>query len=350
MTVSMAKLTESTQHTAPDSGAGEQAAPVKFVASTNGAEDAHPSALPDGELARNGAHPSADAPDEAVEAASADSSRPAPPEPLQRHAVKIRGRAGGVVVEIGEGDWEPLLELLRERLDAAEGFFRGGRVMLALGEREVEVEHLRQVGDLLDEHAMRLAIVAGTGEVTQESAAVLGVAVTAGSEDGEFPLAQAAPVAPTKPVEVPPPQPATPPVAPVEALPPPPQHYVYRGSLRSGQILRKTESIVIIGDVNPGAQVISGGDIMVWGRLRGVAHAGADGNRRAVVAAIDFVPTQLRIAKVTTIPPEQKRGRGFFFWRKQAARRPEIARIVDGKIIVEPWDETRSYGTSVLRK
>jgi septum site-determining protein MinC len=131
-----------------------------------------------------------------------------------------------------------------------------------------------------------------------------------------------------------------------------PNHFVYRGSLRSGQVLRKTESIVVIGDVNPGAQVISGGDIMVWGRLRGNAHAGAEGNRRSVVAAIDFVPTQLRIANLTAIAPEQKksRGGGLFFWKKEPERRAEIARVIDGRIVVEPWDEGKPTAVGVWRK
>jgi septum site-determining protein MinC len=106
-------------------------------------------------------------------------------------------------------------------------------------------------------------------------------------------------------------------------------------------VLRKTESIVVIGDVNPGAQVISGGDVMVWGRLRGVAHAGADGNDRAVVTALDFAPTQLRIAALTTISPESRRGFSLKFWKKEPPRRPESARILEGRIVVEPWDEAK---------
>ena len=132
--------------------------------------------------------------------------------------------------------------------------------------------------------------------------------------------------------------------------PPRPNHYVHRGSLRSGQILRKTESVVVIGDVNPGAQVISGGDVMVWGRLRGVAHAGADGNARAVVTALDFAPTQLRIAGMVTIAPEAKRRLNLRFWKKEPPRRPESARIVDGRIVVEPWDEAKPSLIAKMRR
>ncbi len=131
-------------------------------------------------------------------------------------------------------------------------------------------------------------------------------------------------------------------MAPVVAISPQSPYFVHNGTLRSGQVLRKAESIVVLGDVNPGAQVISAGDVMVWGRLRGVAHAGAAGNKKAVVAAIEFSPTQLRIAGVAAIAPENKKpGRGLKFWKKPPERRPEVAYIADGRIVVEPWDDSR---------
>jgi septum site-determining protein MinC len=265
-----------------------------------------------------------------------------------RSAVKIKGRPGGVSLELGEGDWDELIHLLADRLNAAEGFFRGGRVVLDVGQRPLVEEQLRQVRNLLEFHEMQLAVVRSTAERTLQAAMEVGVSTS--SEEQQEPQH-----VPEPPLIVPdgPPNAYTPsPYVTPEAVPNRPNHFVHRGNLRSGQVLRKTESIVVIGDVNPGAQVISGGDIMVWGRLRGVAHAGADGNRRAVVTAIDFVPTQLRIANLTAIAPEQKKGRGvgLLFWKKEPDRRPEIARVIDGRIVVEPWDEGKPNGLGVWRK
>jgi septum site-determining protein MinC len=356
----MPTSTESTHQSNPEPGVGGKHAPARVVAPqtpaigspqmTSDAPGAHNGEEP----ARNGVHHGGTAPsaveDGAVAQPDASLSTQPSPDPAIGKAVRIRGRAGGVAVEVGAGEWAPLVTLLGERLDAADGFFRGGRVILDVGARSLDETHLRQVEELLERHAMRLTVVVTTDAATIDAALALGVSTTTDVEEGEV---TPQPVAPAPRPAAPSPPPTARPIVhePIsEPLPPQPQHYVHRGSLRSGQVLRKTESIVIIGDVNPGAQVISGGDVMVWGRLRGVAHAGADGNRQAVVAALDFVPTQLRIAKLTTVPPEQKRGRGLFFWRKQATRRPEIARILDGKIVVEPWDETRTYGTSVLRR
>lgn len=69
-------------------------------------------------------------------------------------------------------------------------------------------------------------------------------------------------------------------------------------SLRSGQKEEYPGSIVIIGDVNPGAEIIAGGNIVVLGALRGVAHAGATGNRRAIISANYLDVTQIRIANL----------------------------------------------------
>ncbi len=265
-----------------------------------------------------------------------------------RSAVKIKGRPGGVSLELGEGEWDELIDLLEDRLNAAEGFFRGGRVVLDVGPRPLIEDHLRQVRQLLETHEMKLGVVRSTAERTIQAALEVGVSTS--NEEQEPLYAPEMPAfQPTdKSDEVAAVAPST--FAPPAAGQTRPADYVHRGSLRSGQVLRKTESIVIIGDVNPGAQVISGGDVMVWGRLRGVAHAGADGNRRAVVTAIDFVPTQLRIAHLTAVAPEQKKGRGLMFWKKEPERRPEIARVVDGRIVVEPWDESKPNGLGVWRK
>ncbi len=69
-------------------------------------------------------------------------------------------------------------------------------------------------------------------------------------------------------------------------------------SLRSGQIEEYSGSLVIIGDVNAGAEVIAGGNIAILGALRGLAHAGAGGNTNAIICANYIEPTQIRIANV----------------------------------------------------
>lgn len=72
--------------------------------------------------------------------------------------------------------------------------------------------------------------------------------------------------------------------------------YFFRGGVRSGQKIEFEGSIVILGDVNSGAEIIAGDNIVVLGNLRGLAHAGAKGNRKAIIASNKIETPQLRIA------------------------------------------------------
>ena len=101
----------------------------------------------------------------------------------------------------------------------------------------------------------------------------------------------------------------------------------HRGTLRGGQALHNLGNVVVIGDVNPGAELVASGDIVVFGALRGVAHAGAQGDRSARVIALELVPTQLRIATVIAS------GAG------ASGHGPEHASIVDDRIVVVPFFE-----------
>lgn len=72
----------------------------------------------------------------------------------------------------------------------------------------------------------------------------------------------------------------------------------YKGSLRSGQKIEEEGSLVVIGDINAGAEIIAGENIVVIGTLRGLAHAGAKGNTKAIIASSSIESTQLRIANL----------------------------------------------------
>lgn len=100
------------------------------------------------------------------------------------------------------------------------------------------------------------------------------------------------------------------------------------GTLRSGQIIEFDGNIVVIGDVNPGAFVKAKGNIIVLGALRGVVHAGMDGNLNAIVASYHLQPTQLRIGDIIARPPDDD---------VDTLKMPEVARIKDGEVIIEPY-------------
>ena len=101
----------------------------------------------------------------------------------------------------------------------------------------------------------------------------------------------------------------------------------YRGTVRSGQLVSYEGNLVIIGDVNPGGEVLATGNVIVMGSLRGMVHAGADGNKEAVVAALNLQPTQLRIADVISRSPDTKDVR--------QALMPEMATVKDDLVYIE---------------
>ena len=99
----------------------------------------------------------------------------------------------------------------------------------------------------------------------------------------------------------------------------------HRGSLRSGQKLETEGSLVIIGDVNSGAEVIASENIIVVGTLRGLAHAGANGNKEAIIAAAIVDTVQIRIANIV-----KEIDRDEELMHKQS-----YISVIDDKIVIE---------------
>ena len=103
----------------------------------------------------------------------------------------------------------------------------------------------------------------------------------------------------------------------------------HKGNLRSGMSLDFEGSIIIVGDVNPGAEVKATGNILVLGALKGVAHAGTKGEKEAYVFALNMNPVQLRIADIITRFPETGRNKNAII--------PEYAYVEDGKVYVSTF-------------
>jgi septum formation inhibitor MinC len=102
-----------------------------------------------------------------------------------------------------------------------------------------------------------------------------------------------------------------------------------RQTLRSGQTVRFKGNVIIVGDVHAGSEVTASGDIVVWGELRGIAHAGAQGNYKSEVRAMRIEALQLRIADYIARRPDR------IYYHKDAQEHgysPEVARVADGEI------------------
>ncbi len=108
----------------------------------------------------------------------------------------------------------------------------------------------------------------------------------------------------------------------------------YKGTLRSGQVLKCDTSIVIIGDVNPGAKIIAKGNIVILGSLKGNAYAGAAGDESCFVTALDMDPVQIKIGNV--IGRSADRGPWEAIRNRHRTMDPQIALVSKGIIMIEP--------------
>ena len=227
---------------------------------------------------------------------------------MSSELISIKGIRQGLLVtwqsqdEQGQG-WEQLLAELGQRLKANPSFFKGGHVSLDVGTLALTEGDLCRARDLLTEHDVTLHAVVSEDARTEAAAQALGLVIQLGLD--RRPVIVAAPAPPPDGQEE--------------------QAVLVQRTLRSGQSIRHAGHVVIVGDVNPGAEIVAGGHIVVWGKLRGTVHAGAMGDEDALVCALDLSPTQLRIAGYITRSPEE---------RKSA---PEVAAVRDGQIVAVPW-------------
>ncbi len=261
--------------------------------------------------------------------------------------IAIKGlRQGLLIVFSGPAD-EPWLTRLRElesKLDTNAGFFKGGTVAFDVREMALSDDDLQRSLALLKAHDVTLWAVVSQDAGTQMRVRGLGLSDTLAAPKPAQPTALLQPNGKGEiesPAQTPSPEtkpPATTSVAPPHADEPVTLTEATDGLLakrrvRSGQVLRHPGHIVVIGDVNPGAQLIAGGDIIVWGKLQGAAHAGALGDVRAVICALEMSPSLVKIADAALAlrPNEQK--------KRNRAGKAEQAQLIDQQITFTPWDK-----------
>ena len=113
----------------------------------------------------------------------------------------------------------------------------------------------------------------------------------------------------------------------------------YKGTLRSGQVLESVSSVVIVGDVNPGAKIISQGNIIVLGALKGNAYAGAAGDSNCFIVALEMDPIQIQIGDILAKSPDKKMKPMRRLRRKEknpVIPEAQIAVAKGGNIYIEP--------------
>ncbi|MGB9753504.1 septum site-determining protein MinC [Roseiflexus castenholzii] len=221
--------------------------------------------------------------------------------------VAIKGGKDGLRLHLNESaGWSDVIEALRSQLGQGAQFFNGARVIIDIGNRPLTEAQLAELMALMHEHHLEASALASTSRESRSAARAAGVV--------------ARPV--TRSI--------TAPESPDGAL------FIWR-TVRSGQIVRHHGHVTIVGDVNAGAEVVAGGSVIVWGRVRGIVHAGALGDRTVIIGAIELRPMQLRIADLIARAPDGA-----------AAGHPEVAYIDGDQIAVESWERYRRANRSDL--
>ncbi len=199
----------------------------------------------------------------------------------------------------GDMDFKELLKCILEKFKEAEGFFKDARMAISFEGRELtQEEEFEIVETITDNTSVNIICILENDELKEEliRQKIEHFEEEQAGKTGEF----------------------------------------YKGTLRSGQVLDCESSIIILGDINPGAKVISKGNIVVLGALKGNAYAGANGNEQAFVAALEMEPIQIKIGDVIgrsadKVQNVKRRGK-----KKPIPAEPQVAIVKDGNIYIEP--------------
>lgn len=203
-------------------------------------------------------------------------------------------------ISISEYSWSEIWQQLKQRLNGGDRLrVANTSVHLVAGDRLLDARQLQELAESLKEVELILKSVATSRRQTAVAA------VTAGYSVEQLQLQPKISFSEEK-----------------NAVTPSAEPLYMEMTIRSGVEIRHPGTVIILGDVNPGGIVVADGDILVWGRLRGVAHAGVSGNSECLIMALQMEPTQLRIADAVARAPE----------KAPTQFHPEVAYVTSGAI------------------
>ena len=216
--------------------------------------------------------------------------------------VQIKGIRDGLLATFADAPWEEQRIALLAQIDERPSFFQGARLAMDLGPQILKVNDLVDLRDQLSERNVTLWAVVSESPTTEQTAQLLGLATRISKPRPEEHRQFADPITNDT------------------AL------FVHK-TLRSGTRIEFPGHVVVVGDVNPGAEIIAEGNVIVWGRVRGLIHAGCKGDRSAFICALDLSANQLRIADEASA-----------MLKPQKDPKPEIASInSEGRLQAELW-------------
>jgi septum site-determining protein MinC len=215
--------------------------------------------------------------------------------------IEIKGTRNGIIIAVEPGNWSEIRIAMFAHIDDQIDFLKGAKLTLNVGEHKLKAAEMGSLRDQLSDREITLQTIISQSAITEKSAQSLGIGIRAAMHIKHSPP----PLDTTIGGEV---------------------AILTQRTLRSGHSVKFSGHVVVIGDVNPGAEIIAHGNILVWGRLRGAAHAGSLGDEDAVVCALDLAPAQLRIAGQISKAMPKKKNQG-----------PQVARLQDQQICIGSW-------------
>jgi septum site-determining protein MinC len=212
---------------------------------------------------------------------------------VAQETVTIKGTKNGLVIILDPaGDLEELKIKLKEKISSASGFFRGAKFTLHSGR---SMEETRQLEQICCEYGLVLNRDIKLPEKIDKLSRKKRLSEKKYS--GLLPKERKEPC------------------------------LLLTQNLRSGQKINYAGHVTILGDVNAGAQIVASGNIIVMGTLRGIAHAGANGDTTAIIVAHRLHSNQIRIGEIIARAPDQNKLQNY----------PEIAYLSDNRIVIEPY-------------
>jgi septum site-determining protein MinC len=211
---------------------------------------------------------------------------------MSNNSVVIKSNKYGIVVRLDETTpYDELLEEIAKKFKESEKFFKDAKMVLSFEGRKLTEDEERDILDVISENSkIHIVCIIDEDEKREQKfkKTLEDRLDEINSRDGQF----------------------------------------YKGTLRSGQVLEAETSLVILGDVNPGAKVISKGNVIILGALKGNVYAGATGNSSSFVVALEMNPVQIRIGDVIARSSDET--------RKNVSNEPKISYVEDGNIYIEP--------------
>lgn len=208
------------------------------------------------------------------------------------NSVVIKSNKYGIVVLLDNNlPYNELLKDIAEKFRESSNFFKNAKMAISFEGRKLTDEQQRQILDIITENStLKIICIIDQDEIKEQyfKKTLDEKLNEISSHDGQF----------------------------------------YKGTLRSGQVLESETSIIVLGDVNPGAKVISKGNVIVLGSLKGTVYAGGAGNSSSFVVALAMNPMQIRIGDIIARSSDSP--------QKDSKQEAKIAFVEDENIYVEP--------------